>query len=128
MNIKIHLYLPSIRIQSSIEDDWDTGNEVVPEKVIMKAIQDRLHDTMQVYLDLKDKEYRLVNNERFSEYLDNVEHSRMRSRETLKRAQDKLRCSSGSNDDSNSSNGRFPKKTRNEAKKNSQSEAILCSL
>ena len=114
-----------MRSQLSLEANWDKGNKVVPAKAIIKAIQDGLHETMQEKIDLKYKEYCLVNDERFSDYLDNIEKNKMRRRETLKRARGKFKYSSGSNDNSDSSSERIPKKKRKGVRKTSQGKARI---
>ena len=37
-----------------------------------KTIQDRMHETMQIKLYLKDDNYRLVSNDSFNNYLDTI--------------------------------------------------------
>ena len=125
---KKYLQTPIMRVQYSLEADYDKCNKVVLEKVIRKAIRNGLHETMQDKLKLKDSDYHMSSDERLSEYLDTIDHNGMRRRETQKRARDKLKYSSGSNDDSHSSSGRIPNKVKKEAKKISQGEARLFSL
>ena len=78
---------------------------------------------MQDGLDLKDEDYRLVSKYRFNKYLDTIENNEMHRRETHKRAQDKLKSYSRSNDDSHPPRGIITKKARKEVKKTSQGEA-----
>ena len=114
-----------MRSQLDLETDWEKRNKVVPEKVIRKVIWDELHETMQDELNLKDEDYLMISDERFDKYLDTIEHNEMRRRETQKRAQDKPKSSSVSNDESHSSRGRIPKKARKEVKKTSQGKAMF---
>ena len=64
-----------MRGQSARESDWDKRRKVVPEKVIRKAIRDRLHETMQYKLVLKDNGYFLVSGDIFNKYLDTIKHN-----------------------------------------------------
>ena len=100
---KKYLQLISMSSKSYLEANWDKRNKVILEKVIIKAIRYGLHNNTKDKIDIKDNNYHLVINERFNEYLDTIEHSDMCRRETYKRARDKLKNSSGSNDDSHSS-------------------------
>ena len=68
---------------------------------------------------------RLVSDERFNEYLNTIGHNDMSRRETQKRAQDKLKSSPGSNEDSHAYSGIIPNKERKEVKKTSKGEAIF---
>ena len=111
--------------QSALEDDWDKRNKVFPEEVIRKAIQDGLHGIMHDEINFKDDNYRLVSNERFDEYLETIDHNGTHSSNTHKISQDKLKSSSGSNDDSHSYSEIISKKARKEVKKTSQGEARL---
>ena len=107
-----------------LEANWDKRNKVVPEKVIIKAIRYELHVTMQDKLHLKEDNYCLFSDERFKYYLYTIEQNKMRRRETQKRARDKIKSASGTNDDSPASNIRIPEKARKYIKKNLQGEAI----
>ena len=107
-----------------LEANWDKRNKVVPEKVIRKAIRYELHVTMQDKLHLKEDNYCLFSNERFKYYLYTIEKNKMRRRETQKRARDKIKSASGTNDDSPASNIRIPEKARKYTKKNLQGKAI----
>ena len=120
-----YLQPPSMRVQSSLEADWDNNNEVVTQKVIRKAIRDGLHETMQEKLDHKDNKYHMVGYERFNKYLDTTEHKKICRRENQKIVQYNIKYYSGSNDDSHSSSRRIPKKARKDVNKTSQGETIL---
>ena len=52
-----YLHPPSMPHQSSLEADWEKCNEIVPEKVIRKAIIYELYKSMQDELNLKDDGY-----------------------------------------------------------------------
>ena len=60
------LHPPNMWIQLALEANRVKRNKVVPEKEIKKAIQDRLHETIQDELNLKDDEYLLVSDESFN--------------------------------------------------------------
>ena len=117
-----------MQFQSSLEAKWYKRNEVVPEKVTRKSNWNRLHDTMQEKLGLKYDDYHMVSDERFNDYLYTIEHKNVWRRETHKRAQYKIKSSSGSNDASNAYSGIIPNKSRKNVKKTSQGEAISFSL
>ena len=55
-----------MRVQSSLEADWDKRNEVVTEKVIRKAIRDRQHETIQDKIYIEDKDCCIVSNDKFN--------------------------------------------------------------
>ena len=98
--------------QFTLEADWDKRNKVMIKKVIRKAIRDRLHETIQDELDLKDDDYWLVSDEWFNHYLDTTEHNQMRRRETQKITQEDLKSTFIVTDDSPASSRIITKKAR----------------
>ena len=125
MNIKNTSFHPAcaVNFPNSLTG---TGSNFPPEKVIRKATQDGLHETMWEKLDLKYDNYNLVSNERFKTYLDTLEHNKMHRREKKKIVRDKIKSSFGCNNNSHSSSIIIPNKARKEVKKTSQGEAITC--
>ena len=126
-DMKRYLQPPSMRNETSEEANWDARDLASTEITIRKAIRDGLHDSLQIELDQKEEDYRMVNDEKFNEYLVSIEHSELRRRDERTRANERLKKTKS--DDSTSTPIPKRKKTpRSSSSFSSRSEAVYCQL
>ncbi len=127
--LKRYLPPPSLKNKTYSEVLWSTLDEAVNELVIRKSIRDGLPDEMQAQLDAKDDDYRNVDEERFNEFLINIESANIRKRESMKRARENLKVATSQalRSDDLSADSRSPKKMpKKPFKKNGAGTTRVC--
>ena len=112
--LRRYLPPPSLKNQAFSEAQWSELDEPLNEVQVRTSIRDGLPDGMQAELDAKDDDYRQVKEERFNEYLINIESMDIRKREAMKRARENLKVATSQARDTDdlSAESRIPRKKK----------------